>query len=308
MKNKMNKGALHLMLALCTMGSLAACSSDDVLSNISETDDAVKITVSTRNGETGTTENPWIVNDTIVLSLIDYQTATYQWNGKAWSSDSILCWPEVQTKCSFMGYYPTTATNDGLSFTIPTDQSDAAKLHAADYMTTDRLYDVEKSSDPDKQLIDLNFYHRLAKVVINITSYGSEFDAATPIFTYENILSQGNGVNVVANSTNDSQSAVEKTGELVGVKPFKETNKEGKPCYTALVSPTTVDNSTTLMIFCVNDDLRYVTYPNTLQELESGNTYTFNVKVGLHQVEITSVSATGGLTDWGTADDEEDIQ
>lgn len=84
---------------------------------------------------------------------------------------------------TFYGIYPATASYT--AFTLPTDQSNAAKLAAADWMTDD--YEKAKSNG----FVTLDFQHRLAKVTVKITKWNSEYADADKLVSEPSIYSKG---------------------------------------------------------------------------------------------------------------------
>lgn len=299
MNSVYNKGVTRLMLALCMMGmSLPACTSDDALSGDNESPKAVKVAISTRAAET----NPWTANDVITLQAYageTTQSASYTFDGTStWSTEAGLYWSSYKETLDFLGYYPSTT--EGLAFTLPTDQSDATKLHAADYMTTDRIYG-ESNIDANGTEVNFPFNHRMVKIVMNVT-YGAEYDGNLPTLSAESILSQGSGVTVTVNTADGSTpTAVTKTGDAVLVQPLIGTNTEGKPCYTALVTPGILTKgSTILMILAVNGEMRQATYNGDLTQLESGKAYSFNVKIGEDIITITDGIENPWGSGWGS--------
>lgn len=307
MRHIYDKATAGMMMAVCAMGiGLSACDSDNALQDdAADTAAAVKVNISTRAA--GETNSVWSDNDVITLQAYNSgvttksqtATCTYAAATSTWSNTTgALYWNSYLTPLDFMGYYPTTATADGLAFAIPTDQSDAAKLHAADYMTTDRKYDVSNTTANGTQ-VDFTFAHRLVKVVLNLT-YANEYDGNLPTLSNAAVFSLGSGVKVTFNTDNATTSTVTATGTATAVKPAATMDGTKVTTYTALVAPGTITGNiigNTLISLAVNGKVFWAGYKGSITTLESGKAYSFNLKVGLDKLELTSMTTYPG--GWG---------
>jgi surface protein len=190
-----------------------------------------------------------------------------------------LVWNSGDNTNQFKAWYPATASYD--SFELPTDQSDASKLAAADWMTATTV-DMSKPSNCE---LGLMFAHKLTKVTVNISeTYGSQFDNSPTL-------------NEVKIYTHDGTKTI---------TPMAGTNS-----YTAIVTPGQYNGSNNFMTFNAENAAFAVKPTTTLTSgLEAGKHYTFTLTVGKDKATIGNVSVadwgifqeiTGGVAEWVNA-------
>ena len=283
----------YIALAALTL-SFAACEKENDFQGVSD-HDAVKINATigalqTRVAYSGEDGIPsFEANDQI--RVINYtragknkSDAIYKTDGiDNWSpvdDDNYLVWQGVDAN-TFYGIYPATASYT--AFTLPTDQSGAAKLAAADWMTDD--YEEPKSDG----FVTLDFQHRLTKVTVKITQWNSEYADAEKVVSEPSIYSKGMELEA-AYGDNVQITA----GDNGGTISAATTATYG---YTAIVMPAAYTSTDQIFTFNVDGTLLTVLAGNnsTLTEgLEAGKHYTFSLKVGKGAVSISSVS----VADW----------
>ena len=250
----------------------AACSSeDDSLVQGGEAQPVqIDITRATTDGNDWTWEN----GDQLKLYVTSYGSdvpteETLKYNGSTWSTFNVTL-PATVEAC-----YPATATLT--SFTIPTNQS--AGIAGADYMTTASSQQLNGTN------LSLTLEHRLSKVIVTITDW-SDYGSTMPTVTDFHIQTK--------ESITVNGSTVTGDGNTIDIFPLQD---EAAHSYTAIVAP----GAGFTITLTVDSRLKNVTYSGTL---ESGNAYSFNLTLKDNELVLTPT----GLPNWGTEDQEQEIQ
>lgn len=172
----------------------AACNKDEQLSL---SGDQTAVSISAGFGASGTVDTraadaAWASNDRIGITMLEYpipaqtdgappvgvingySNREYVTGGDGkfspYPSDKIMYYPVNGDKVTFKAYYPYSSTLPA-NFVKPVDVASQNDLAAIDLMTAEHTGDFNTKDQPD---VNLKFYHRLSKVVINL-------DAETPI-------------------------------------------------------------------------------------------------------------------------------
>lgn len=277
-----------LSLAVLTLFAAACQNNDDFSSAYDNDPNAVIVNASigartqTRVSTESATVDKWDSGDSFsVKGGATSKTATYMYNGSTWTIGSdYLTWNSTGTN-DFTAWYPSTATYT--AFTLPSDQK--AGISSADWMTAT----VTGVTKPINKQLDLQFSHKLAKVIVNVTEYGSEFSGGIPTITNLTIR--------MANNLTSTGAAL--SSGFTFIYPFEST-QNGKPCYTGIVLPGTYTEGAsfiTMQVIPVGStiqnaqSLKVIAPPALVSTgLEAGKAYTFNLKVGKGGVSIRSVS------------------
>ena len=188
-------------------------------------------------------------------------------DGTNWTTTDAMVW-NSSSKNKFQAYYPVAEYSSYDAFTIPTDQSDAAKLASADWMTAS-TGEIDK---PGNGVLNLSFQHRLAKVTVNLT-----FSSQYPI-----------GNQYVSKFTFFTN---EETPQLITPLENSETS------YTAILCPGEyADEDEFIYLMMDGIDEHYVLGKTTTSaiNLQAGMHYTFTLKVGKDVVSIHDVT----VADW----------
>ena len=274
----------YIALAALTL-SFAACEKDNDFQGVSDPD-AVKINAiignmqtrvsySDPNGVTSFANGDAI--KVVNLKRSSKNEATYTTtDGTTWTTTDAFVW-NSSSKNHFQAYYPVADYSSFESFIIPEDQSDAAKLAAADWMTAE-TEDIDK---PENCVLNLNFQHRLTKVTVTVTQFTSQFASNATLKGATIYSLTADNVNVESDNN--------------GITPYLEDNSVA-----AIICPGKYEANATFMGITVKDtDGDYeLTVPvndylvNT--GLEAGKHYTFSLKAGKDVVSISSVS----VADW----------
>lgn len=271
----MKKTTQYIAMAALTF-SIAACTQDDTLQGFNDPN-AVCINAAIGHLQSRVTYEAsgatfFSTGDAIKVENTQRTTkniATYTTaDGSRWTTEDAFVWNSgTEANNQFQAWYPATASFD--AFDLPTDQSDATKLAAADWMTAS----TAAMAKPEDGVLDLNFTHKLAKVTVNISSeYGAEYDAA-PTFTDVKIYTYDGG----------------KT-----IQPLVNGSS-----YTAIVTPGNAYTITTFMTLKANGVELTVKPTATLTAgggLAAGSHYTFTLKVGKDAATISEVT----VGEWDT--------
>lgn len=198
-------------------------------------------------------------------------TYTYSESTGKWSTTDELYWG-VQPTNTFNAWYPTTAAHD--SFTIPTDQSSADALAAADWMTATTTANRNST-------VALSFKHNLAKVTVTIKEWSNEY------------LENEKVINSLELNSLSGKMPANNTATWVNTN-VKETNKS----FVAIIAPGTYNKESDIMQVYVNDS--QTPLPVKTSEaltLEASKAYSFKLTLGK---DLITSSVTVG--DWGDVD------
>ena len=275
----MNKTLIKALWLAAFVPLFAACSSEEDSLVPSGEPQEVQVSIDTRattDGDTWTWEN----NDVIGLNVTGYNgtsssyTLTYNAQTRSWTrSEPII----VTLPGTITAWYPGETGTSETSFNIPVDQSSITKLCDADYMTY--------SGDLISTTPSVTLEHRLSKVIVTIsdwTDYGETMPEVKDFFiqTKESITVNG--------------STVTGDGNTIDISPLQD---EAAHSYTAIVAP----GAGFTITLTVDSRHKNVTYSGTL---ESGNAYSFNLTLKDNELVLTPT----GLPNWGTEDQEQEIQ
>ncbi|MBR2202364.1 MAG: fimbrillin family protein, partial [Bacteroidales bacterium] len=250
---------------------LTNCNKDDESTSPIRPSDAVNINFSvggkqlTRSNPLGTTEEQVKFNagDQIAVSVI----APAEQSAVIFKLGSNGTWTEtgadfLRWKASaqtFKAVYPESA-KDG--FTLPTDQSDADKIIAADYM----LVETECTRPTNGTDISLRLKRQTARIIVNIASYGDQY------------ASEKQNVSDV---------------KINGITPYNPDNSDQ---YIALVLPSSIGDAFITLKDGEGKDLK-VLRSDINTTFVAGNSYTFNLKVGKDGIKIGNVV----VNEWNSA-------
>ena len=188
-------------------------------------------------------------------------------DGTNWTTTDAMVWNST-SKNNFQAWYPVADYSSYDTFTIPTDQSDAAKLASADWMTAS----TEEIDKPGNGVLDLNFQHRLAKVTVNLT-FSSQYPEGNQLVSDFKFLTNEETPQVITALANSetSYTAILRPGEYADESYFIYLTMDGIEEHDVLGKTTTA---------AIN--------------LEAGKHYTFTLKVGKDVVSIDEVT----VADW----------
>ena len=113
--------------------------------------DKIKVTNVTR-------KDKGLLNNSAVFTLVPSASSP------SWTSNGTLLWSAGEEN-TFQAVYPATAEYS--SFTVPSDQSDAAKFKSADWMTCETKVTLNNLTTASS--LNLEFKRKMAMVVVQIT-------------------------------------------------------------------------------------------------------------------------------------------
>lgn len=286
----MKKTFKYITLAAAAMLT-AACSQEDFTTSYLDDPNAVRITAQVGEGEvsggfvtrstpagTTETEDKFVSGDRISVSTADQGPVVYAFDGSAWSPENgkFLKW--TSSPMTFTAYYPVADGVDANTFAVPTDQTDASKIAAADYMT----YSASVARAQDHNGVNLQMQRKMARIVIN-PILQTQFDE----YTVTAVTVHGNTAGYSGGTTT--------TGDLA-VNAYKHT--DGK--FYALLSPTTANNDNYFIdVTVTKGDLSVTLHAKGIPTTTAGNSYTVNLTVGRNVANITGITIkewTSGAT------------
>jgi len=292
-ENNNMKATKYLSLAaLALMGTLASCQSDDDVT-IARPDNAVGINVTVGSLQT-TRSNPastdfdearlFNLGDQVCVSTEGQDPVLFQCQDKdnqTWTEavpGKFLLWKE--SEMTFQAYYPATTGTSMTAFTLPDDQSSEAKIALADYMTRQQMCNNENGTD-----INLNLERKMARVIVNIAGFGSQYFDDQKTVSNVRIYSEASGI-----------ADGNPTGSSTEIQPYAQGDGGQGSTYTALVVPGYGDSGARFIQ--LTDGESSTLLVKGIPELEAGNSYTFNLVVGKNKIEVASVT----VQDWTTGE------
>jgi len=201
---------------------------------------------------------------------------TYDLGRDVWVASDRLLWSGTENN-EFKAWHPSSASFE--EFTVPADQSEG--LDGGDWMTASAS--AKKS---DGELV-LTFVHHLAKVTVNIESWGD---------TVNEDDRESSKLNLLSLSTVMSNDGTSISGDAVGqyVLPYTSTPLTQ---YSAILAPGHYDIGDEIIRVYVGADPEPMTVLLDEElELLAGKAYTFALTVGRDGVKIAEDGVSVG--DW----------
>ena len=273
----------RMMSLAAAILALSACSeSEDLLSAFHSDPNAVRITAqvgkASANGFTRSyplgdadAQTKFKNGDMISVQADGQDAVTYQLNNNEWQpqGSKFLKW-EKETM-NFTAYYPASFDGNLNNITLPKEY-DEASLTANDFMSYSGKQTNTK--DNNNNQLSLIMERKMARVVVEIDGFKDQYAGAT----IDNVNSLS----------------------ICGIKAYKHDNK-----FYALIKPCTAKNSEAFISLDVADGASKTTTETLtgIPELTSGNSYTYQLKVGKNKVSVTGITVanwnTGTITDNG---------
>ena len=278
------------------LAMLAACSTED--EQVRFAGDEVKVnatiggeSVFTRSNPIGSTEEQSEFQDfdQIGISVNGGAAHKYEMKNGVWGvaeSEVPIKWESEAT--DFKAFYPYSYNNVNNSFDngqICTEQNIKEGLALSDYMTAKKTY----PNIPENRQLDLTFKRQTARVVIDIenSTFMNEFDQ--PYVAEINIYSQ-------------LQLPATQGADVSAIKAYKVDDANPKSSWVALVAPNAEDANKDFICISVQENGTGTPKAYSIKgipNLESGKSYTYQLKIGKDKAIIDNVT----VTDWkeGTA-------
>ena len=282
------------MAALALMGVLASCQSDDEAVSITRPNNAVSVNFSvgslqgtTRSNAAATddTQRQFNQGDQISVSTNDQEAVIFHCTStenQTWTeaeANKFLLW--TQPMLTFSAYYPLTTGTSMTGFTLPTDQSSETKIAQADYMTRQQpISRPEGGSD-----IQMQLERKMARVIIRIQGFGSQYDDDEKTVSNVSIYSEASGIE------NGNP-----TGSSTEIQPYAQGTGGQGSTYTALVVPG--DGNSSANFIRLRDGELNTLLVKGIPEMQAGHSYTFDLVVGKNKIEVASVT----VQDWATGE------
>lgn len=294
---------------------LAGCQSEDDFMSSDYANDPMAVHIragiealQTRVNTTGTGD-AWEEGDLISVAntstgaVTGKDKAVYKYNGGTWGpegADYMVWADDVNT---FEAYYPVVEgkTDSYTQFELPADQSSSNPTETnyigrADYMTA-------AASQSKSDALNLTFKHHLAKVTVEISGYGDQYETVKPVFQTPTFT-----VPTTTTTVDGKTLTVANSGTTVTGLFSEDTSAEAKHSFTAVLLPGKYAADDTFVQLNIQGGTPLIVKANEqlTTGLESGKAYTFNVTVGKNGATINSVTVgdwgTDGWTESGTAD------
>lgn len=290
------------MGAFAVIAMLAACSTDDELGANSAANE-VKIaatvggnSIFTRSNPVGTEEEQTSFNEGDAISVTtEGTTVIYKKTAEVWApvnAAEFLLWTgNAQT---FQACYPEKADENSTknSFSegyVSFDQSTVEKIAQSDYMKCIKM--IEKAGIPSDRQLALDFERQTARVIVNVSGFGNEFEGLNPTLSAVEVYSK-------------LKVPAEDGDSYAPIQTYKK-EENGNNVFYALVSPGAGNNAENFLKLTVtyNDGDGKPTQTKVLDvtgipALDKAMSYTYDVKIGKDKATIGSVR----VEDWGTGD------
>lgn len=216
--------------------------------------------------------------------------------GVAFAAGSEICWQAGQTSpTTFAAYYPYNAACDAtaadpfkFSFSVPSDQSTAANVAAADLLTAVAA-SVAVPADPENAApVTLTFGHQGVKFVVNVTK---EISAAI-----EGVEILDTKLAGVVDMASKSVSDLSQPGTIQAYRPDASANS-----FEAIILPAT--SIAPKIRVTVEGGTTYTYSMNGTMTFVAGKQYTATVNIAANPVSADAVTFTvGDITDWEVVD------
>lgn len=291
-----------------TMAALAAtvmtsCSNDDEV-NSSADRVAVKFSANTAQVDTRVSETNWTANDAIGIYMLksnyalttgnisegvsnrQYETAAGGGNNTSFTpvgGDANKIFYPVAGDVKFIAYYPY-GSPDG-SFYLPVDVSGQTSQSAIDLLYARLTGAYNKNSSVP---VDLQFEHKLVKLVFNITNDAS---VTTPVANGIEVKILGQQTGGTLNLTDGTVTPTGATSAITVSSTGAGTTVTAE----AIVLPNSSFNGMSFTFKNSNNEEFTGSIPSTPStKWESGNKYTYTVTLKKNEAVIT-----GSIAAWG---------
>ena len=268
----MRKNRLFTTICLMAVALLTACTQDELAEQGTALPDgeyplqigSVSITAeASEEPWTRVTEKPdgsgsvWQPDDAITVSL-DGETATYTYDGSAWTSDTPLYWKNTQT-AEVTAWYPAT---DGALYLGGQDKGLVYVLRAT----------VDNASHNTP--VNLQFEHQLAKVRVKLK--GERASQVTNVEVYG------------FTSCTNTQGTLATDADSQGWITTKSCIYNGESCWEANLVPGEIGDQTTQPFVRLNETT--VVPVSTLTTLEAGNVHTITITANSEGMQTIDLS------------------
>ncbi len=285
----MVKASRYTTLAVAALLLAVSCTQQEPVSTYRDDPDAVRISAQVGDkagsGSFATRSNPVPVSyipgeecsfnsgDKVCVTADGQPAVVYAYDGSSWTpqEDKFLKWNTPTM--NFTAWYPAAEGVNADNFTVPADQSNEAKIAAADYMTCSQ----QITRDGDNP-VSLSFQRRMARIMVH-PIFNNQFNSVD--YTVSEITVCGN--------TNGYASGSPASGSV-------EVKAYNNGIFYALLSPTTASSETFIKVIVKKNDgtEEYSLEAKGIIATEAGKSYIVNLTVGKNMASVARVT----VSDW----------
>lgn len=280
-----------LFLTAAALLLVAACTKEDSRAAFRSDPDAVRITAQVGDGLSGgfvtTRSNPvseapeeqkaFKSGDKVCVTANGQKKVVYTYDGTAWNPEAGKYLKWTSPKMTFSACYPAADGVSATHFTVPADQSDEAKIAAADYMTFSA--EVTRGSNNG---VTLGLTRKMARIVVEPAiqnQFGGEYYVSE-------LKVHGNRKGYSGGNLVDGE---------VAVKAYKLNGK-----FYALLPPSTeAADAAFIDVTVTKDGVSETLQAKGIPATTAGNSYTVSLTVGKNVASVTDVS----VSPWNTSSD-----
>lgn len=233
---------------------------------------------------TRATEVDFEQGDQIGLTIVTAENeqvalnSAFTFNGETFTSNAGLLWYEdLGLASTLTAYYPyVDGSENPATFAIAADQ------RAEGYFASDLMMATKAEVKPSVQAVDMTFYHKMTKIVINVTNdYGMTVKGVTLY-------------NVVPQATVDVASQQVEVAEGVDAVSVQAREVESGKKYAAIIVPQTVALKVEVEVES-NGTSEIHTQRLAEAQLASGGQYSMAITVLPSEVDVV---LSGDIADW----------
>ena len=255
----MNK-TIKTLVALLPLFITSCYNDDTTVTTNPQQDRVVAVNAGITREGSSTTGSDFASGDKILITNVTRKdaglicnSAVFTCNGSSWTSEGTLLWSAGEEN-TFQAVYPSTASYS--SFTVPSDQSDAAKFKSADWMTCETkvtLNNLENASS-----LDLSFERKMAMVVVEITG---QIDVTTLASL------------TVESPSPDNNNKITFENQDHKITAYKDATNNNM--FSAIIAPGSKSSGTLLCTLILNDASEKLLKLKNGIEFQAGKKYTF---------------------------------
>ena len=269
-----------LLLGSALMTGMASCTDQE---DASSTDKGVAANISA--GITSrAVNNKWNENDEIGITMLSkadnkviapYTNYEYTTDGSGDfdpnPSDKRIYFPQDGSSVTFKAYYPYSANNTDMT-ALPVSVASQGNLPAIDLMTAEH---VSGDSKADTH-VQLHFYHRLAKILVNLTTDGGDIIPLDGCKLVIKGLKTTGSYNLMTETL-----SVNADSEADMVLPLKDNSGKG------IILPRAAGEGVVFEITTA-DGGKYTATMNKDLEIKAGYKHTFNIVLKKTPIEVSA--------------------
>ena len=287
----MVKASRYTTLAVAALLLAVSCTQQEPSSTYRDDPDAVRISAQVgdkeKSGSFATRSNPVPVSyipgeecsfnsgDKVCVTADGQPEVVYtlQDGSTLWNPEEGKYLKWNSSTMSFTAWYPAAEGVNADNFTVPADQSNEAKIAAADYMTCSQ----QITRDGDNP-VSLSFQRRMARIMVH-PIFNNQFNSVD--YTVSEITVCGN--------TNGYASGSPASGSV-------EVKAYNNGIFYALLSPTTASSETFIKVIVKKNDgtEEYSLEAKGIIATEAGKSYIVNLTVGKNMASVARVT----VSDW----------